>query len=48
MRGAVAQLYILGYMAGSQSASLVAVSPREASLFYPSLESYSAGKEKPP
>lgn len=44
MRGAVAQLYILGYMAGSQPVSLVAVSPREASLFYPSLECYSAEK----
>ena len=46
MRGAVAQLYILGYMAGSQPVSLVAVSPRETSLFYRSLECYSAGKEK--
>lgn len=27
MRGAVAQLYILGYMAGSQPVSLVAVLP---------------------
>lgn len=44
MRGAVAQLYILGYMAGSNPVSLVAVSFREASLFYPSLDSCNAGK----